>query len=111
MFSSMLFLLCFYVQIPKFCISCVTGNPPADKWISSWILDPYNQDRKVLMLDTDIPFNEAKLFKEERRKKGKYLFTDVCPCSIQVDLDLQVLQKVLQYNDNNNKTYFLFYHD
>jgi hypothetical protein len=24
-------------------------NPPADKWISSWILDPYDQDRKLIM--------------------------------------------------------------
>jgi hypothetical protein len=24
-------------------------NPSADKWISSWILDPHDQDRKVLL--------------------------------------------------------------
>jgi hypothetical protein len=24
-------------------------NPPTDKWILSWILDPYDQDRKVLL--------------------------------------------------------------
>jgi hypothetical protein len=35
-----------------------------DKWISYWILDPYNQDRKVQMLNTDIPSNESKLVEE-----------------------------------------------
>jgi hypothetical protein len=35
-----------------------------DKWISSWILDPYNQDINVQMLNTEIPSNEAKLVKE-----------------------------------------------
>jgi hypothetical protein len=74
-------------------------NPPTDKWILSWILDPYDQDKKVSIVDTDFPFHEAKLSKEERRKKSKYLFTNVCPCSIQDDLDLQVLQNVLQYNE------------
>jgi hypothetical protein len=35
-----------------------------DKWILSWILDPYKQDKKVQMLNTDIPSNEAKLVEE-----------------------------------------------
>jgi hypothetical protein len=39
-------------------------NPLANKWIPSWILDPYNQDRNVQMLNTDIPSNEAKLVEE-----------------------------------------------
>jgi hypothetical protein len=38
-------------------------------------------------------------YQRRGRKNSKYLFTDVCPCSIQVDLDLQVLQKVLWYNE------------
>jgi hypothetical protein len=29
--------------------SLLQENPPMDKWISSWILDPYDQDRKVLL--------------------------------------------------------------
>ena len=61
-------------------------------------LDPYNQDRKVLMLDTDIPSNEAKLFKEEEEMSTN-TFIDIFPCSIQADLDLQALQKVLQSNE------------
>jgi len=39
-----------------------------DKWISSWILDPYDQDRKVLSLNTNIPLNEVKLVKEEEEE-------------------------------------------
>jgi hypothetical protein len=53
-------------------------------------------------VDTDIPFHEAKLFKEEEEIKVN-TFTDVCPCSIQADLDLQVLQKVLQYNEQQQR--------
>jgi hypothetical protein len=34
-----------------------------DKWISSWMLDPYDQDKKVLTLGTDIPLEEVKLIK------------------------------------------------
>jgi hypothetical protein len=56
-------------------------NPPADRWTSSWILDPYNQDKKVLMLDTDIPSNKAKLVKEEEERNIN-TFNDVRPCSI-----------------------------
>jgi hypothetical protein len=29
--------------------------------MSSWILDPYDQDKKVLTLNTDIPLNIDKL--------------------------------------------------
>jgi hypothetical protein len=36
--------------------------------MSSWILDPYDQDRKVLTLNIDIPLNEAKLVKEEEEE-------------------------------------------
>jgi hypothetical protein len=85
-------------------------NPPADKWISSWILDPYDQDRKVLLWTLTFLFMKLN-YQRRRRKKGKYLFTDVCPCSIQADLDLQVLQKVLQYNEKQQQQYFLLYHD
>jgi hypothetical protein len=53
-------------------------------------------------VDTDIPFHEAKLFKEEEERKVN-TFTDICPCSIQADLDLQVLQKVLQYNEKQQR--------
>jgi hypothetical protein len=50
------------------------------------------------MLDTDIPSNEAKLVKEEEERSIN-TFNEVCPCSIQADLDLQALQKVLQSNE------------
>jgi hypothetical protein len=36
--------------------------------MSSWILYPYDQDRKVLTLNTDIPLNVAKLVKEEEEE-------------------------------------------
>jgi hypothetical protein len=50
------------------------------------------------MLDTDIPYNESKLVKEEEERSIN-TFNNICPCSIQDDLDLQALQKVLQYNE------------
>jgi hypothetical protein len=43
-------------------------NPPVDKWISSWILDPYDQDRKVLLWTLTFLFmklNYSKKKKEE----------------------------------------------
>ena len=40
-------------------------NPPADRWIPSWILDPYEQDRKVITLNIDIPLNIDKLVNKE----------------------------------------------
>jgi len=61
-----------------------------DRWTSSWILDPYNQDKKVLMLDIEIPSNEDKLVKKEE-ESSMNTFNDICPCSIQDDLDLQSL--------------------
>jgi hypothetical protein len=53
-------------------------------------------------VDTEIPFHEDKLFKEEEERKVN-TFTDIFPCSIQVDLDLQVIQKVLQYNEQQQR--------
>jgi hypothetical protein len=36
--------------------------------MTSWILDPYDQDRKVLTLNTDIPLNIAKLVNREEEE-------------------------------------------
>jgi hypothetical protein len=46
--------------------------------------------QKSSIVDTEIPIHEAKLFKEEEERNAN-TFIDVCPCSIQVDLDLQVI--------------------
>jgi hypothetical protein len=54
------------------------------------------------MLDTDIPSNEAKIVKE-KEERSINTFNEFCPCLIQVDLDLQALQKVLQYNEQQRK--------
>jgi hypothetical protein len=59
--------------------------------MSSWILDPYDQDRKMLTLDTDIPLNVAKLVKGKRGRKYDVPFSEACPCSVQAELDLQSL--------------------
>jgi hypothetical protein len=59
--------------------------------MSSWILDPYDQDKKMLTLNTDIPLNVAKLVKGKRGRKHDVPFSEVCPCSIQVELHLQAL--------------------
>jgi hypothetical protein len=59
--------------------------------MSSWILDPYDQDRKMLTLDTDIPLNVAKLVKGKRGRKYDVPFSEACPCSVQDELDLQAL--------------------
>jgi hypothetical protein len=59
----------------------VTGKSPCRQVNSLLDIDPYNQDRKVIMLVTDIPSNEAKLVKEEEEMSINK-FNDVCPCSI-----------------------------
>jgi hypothetical protein len=59
--------------------------------MSSWILDPYDQDRKMLTLNTGIPLNVAKLFKVKRGRKRDVPFSKSCPCSVQDEFDLQAL--------------------
>jgi hypothetical protein len=59
--------------------------------MSSWILDPYYQEKKMLTLNTDIPLNVAKLVKGKRGRKHDVPFSEVCPSSVQDELDLQSL--------------------
>jgi hypothetical protein len=42
-------------------------------------------------------------YPKKKKEEGKIPFIDVCPSSIQADLDLQVLQKVLQYNEQQQQ--------
>ena len=42
--------------------------------MSSWILDPYDQDRKMLTLNTDIPLNVAKLLKGTEEESMRIFF-------------------------------------
>jgi hypothetical protein len=58
--------------------------------MSSWILEPYDQDRKMLTLNTDIPLNIATPVKGKRGRKHVVPFFEVCPFSVQVELDIQV---------------------
>jgi hypothetical protein len=54
------------------------------------------------MLDTGILFHEAKLVKEEEESNTN-TFNDVYPCSIQADIDIQSLQKVLKSNEQQRQ--------
>jgi hypothetical protein len=40
-------------------------NTLADKWILSWILDPYDEDKKMLLWTLSFLFMNAKISKEE----------------------------------------------
>jgi hypothetical protein len=59
--------------------------------MSSWILYPYDQDRKMITLNTGIPLNVAKLVKGKRGRKHDVPFSEVFPCSVQDELDLQAI--------------------
>jgi hypothetical protein len=62
----------------------VTGKSPCGQVNFLLDLDPYNQDRKVLTLVTDIPLNLAKLI--YRKRKKMYLFTMFVLAQFQVEL-------------------------
>jgi hypothetical protein len=59
--------------------------------MSSWILDPYDQDKKMITLNIDISLNVAKLVKGKEEENMMYLFSEAFPCLIQNKLDLQTL--------------------
>ena len=60
-------------------------NPPANKWILSWSLDSYDQDRKVLNMDADFLLNPIKLMNE--REGERYVpYYNICPCKVLAEL-------------------------
>jgi hypothetical protein len=44
-------------------------NPPTDKWISSWILDPYNQDKKVLTWTLTFLFMKLNYSRNKKKER------------------------------------------
>ena len=63
--------------LPSGVTNFVTGKSPCGQVDSLLDLDPYNQDKKVLNLVTDIPLNLAKLIYREDEEDVP--FYDVCP--------------------------------
>jgi hypothetical protein len=59
--------------------------------MSSCILDPYDQDKKMITLNADIALNVDKLVKGKKGRKYDVPFSQAFPCSFQDELDLQTL--------------------
>jgi hypothetical protein len=77
--------------------------------MSSWILYPYDQDREMLTLDTDIPLNVAKLVKGKRGIKYDVLFFTLVLARSKMNLIFSPFNEICNSIDNKYSAYVLFY--
>jgi hypothetical protein len=78
--------------------------------VSSWILDSYDQDRKMITLNTDIPLNIAKLVKG-KEEENMSTFLEFVLAQSRLNLIFKPFNELCSSIDNKDKSYFLFYQD
>ena len=80
--------------------------------MSSWILDLYDQDIKMLTLKTDISLNVAKLVKgKEEESMTSTFFIEFVLAQSRLNLIFKPFNEFYNSIDSKDKAYFIFYQD